>query len=88
MWTDREREIAKQLNNKEVKEFLEKVFVKLETQNNEELRKNIVALSDAEYGQLMKVIYLTKKENKAKLQLLTQIATQNKELKHGKVAPR
>lgn len=88
MWTDRERELARQLENKEMKEFLEKIFVKLETQNGETLKKNIVALPDAEYGQLMKVLWLTKKENKAKLQLISQIAATPKEKKPGVVAPK
>lgn len=89
MWTDRERELAKQLNNPEMKDFLEKIFVKLETQNGEKLKNNLFTLPDNQYGQIMKVLHLTKQENKAKLQLLAQIATTpKKETKPGAVAPK
>lgn len=87
-WTEREKEIAKQLTQPEVKEFLEKILLRIDTQNGEELKKNIVALDDAQYGQLMKVLYLVKKENRAKLHLITRIATSKKEGDRGVVAPK
>lgn len=89
MWTEREIEIAKQLIEPETKAFLEKVFTKINTSNGEILEQNIVALDDAEYGRLMKVCYLARKENKAKIDLITKIArTKQGEQKTSAIAPR
>lgn len=85
-WSEQEIAIAKQLTEPQVLRFLIKVLTEIHTSNGEILEKNIVALDDAEYGRLMKVNFLSRKENKAKIGLIQKIAkmTPNKE----KEAPR
>jgi hypothetical protein len=73
-WTEREIAIAKQLSEKETRDFLRKVFVDLHTENGEVLKKNIAALDDAQYGRLMKVLYMTRLECKEKINLIARIA--------------
>lgn len=88
-WTEREIAIAKSLSEKETQDFLTKVFVTLHTENGEVLKKNIVALDDAEYGRLMKVLYMTKLECKEKINLIARIAKmEKKEVNGGTIAPR
>jgi len=77
-WTEREITIAKVLSEKETQDFLRKVFVDIHTQKGEVLKMNIAALDDAEYGRLMKVLYMTKEENKEKINLIAKIAKMNK----------
>lgn len=84
-WTDREIVIAKQLSDPEVMEFLRKVFVDIHTQKGEVLEMNVAALDDAEYGRLMKVLYMTREENKAKLNLIKIISNKKQS---GEVEPR
>ena len=74
MWTEQEIKLAKELTTPEILSFLQKVFVDIHTSNGDVLEKNIVALDDSEYGRLMKVLYLTRKENTAKINLLKKIA--------------
>lgn len=89
MWTERDIKIAQSLQDKDTQELLKKVFVDLQTYNGEEIKKNIVALDDAEYGRMMKVVYLTKKECEAKLNLLNKIAkTKKADEKKTPIAPR
>lgn len=76
-WSEREISIAKMLQEPDTQAFLRKVFTQLVTQNGEELKKNVVALDDAEYGRLMKVHYLSTVENKAKLNLITKVSKMN-----------
>jgi hypothetical protein len=73
-WTEREIAIAKQLSEKDTQDFLRKVFVELHTQNGETLKMNVAALDDAEYGRLMKVLYMTRLENKEKINLIARIS--------------
>jgi len=87
-WTEQERKLARELIQPGMKEFIHKVFVEIKTQNGEELKKNIVALDNARYGEIMKVLYLTEKENKAKLQLINAIARKPKEGKQAPAAPK
>jgi len=89
-WTEREIGIAKQLSDKDVFAFMKKIFVDLHTNNGEELKKNVVALDDAEYGRLMKVYYLSQRENSAKLSLIQKIAKEQikKDGKQKNLAPR
>jgi hypothetical protein len=88
-WTEQEKKIAKELTQPETMKFLEKVFVQLKTSNGEELKKNIVALNNAQYGELMKVLYLVEKESKAKLNLIKKIASSPQAKKNmPTVAPR
>jgi biopolymer transport protein ExbD len=77
-WTEREITIAKVLSEKETQDFLRKVFVDIHTQKGEVLKMNIAALDDAEYGRLMKVLYMTKEENKEKINLIAKISKMNK----------
>lgn len=87
--TEREIAIAKQLIEPDTKKFLEKIFVTLKTSNGEVLEQNIAALDDAEYGRLMKVCYLARKENEAKLNLISKIAkTVKKNGEKSAIAPR
>ena len=89
MWSEREIAIAKQLQEVDTVAFLRKVFTELKTQNGEVLEQNIIALDDAEYGRLMKVYYLSRKENKAKLNLIAKVAKMNtSEKKTTTLAPR
>lgn len=89
-WTEREIAIAKSLTEKETQDFLRKVFVDLHTENGEVLKKNIAALDDAVYGRLMKVLYMTRLENKEKINLIARVAKMTKkEGEAGKtMAPR
>ena len=92
MWSEREIAIAKQLNEPNTKAFLTKVFVELATNKGEVLASNVVALDDAEYGRIMKVVYLAKEENKAKLNLIAKVSnmkpTVDGEKKVSALAPR
>ena len=88
MWTDKERQIAKALNNEDTLAFLERIFVELLDSNEEKLKGNIVGLDDAEYGQLMKVLYLSKLKNKNRLALIKSIAASKKETKVVATAPK
>lgn len=88
-WTEREIAIAKGLTEKETQDFLTKVFVTIHTENGEEFKKNIVALDDAEYGRLMKVLYLTRIENKSKINLIARIAKmEKKDVTGSAIAPK
>ena len=73
-WTEREIAIAKQLSEKDTQDFLRRVFVELHTENGEVLKRNVAALDDAEYGRLMKVLYMTRLENKEKINLIARIS--------------
>ena len=83
-WTEREIAIAKSLSEKETQDFLRKVFVDIHTENGEVLKKNIAALDDAQYGRLMKVLYMTRLECKAKINLIARIAKMGR----GDTAPK
>lgn len=88
MWSDREKAIAKELINDETLAFLKKVFVDISPSLSEKLDSNIVALDDAEYGRLMKVKYLSGKENTARLALIRTIALCDKEKPKVAIAPK
>jgi hypothetical protein len=77
-WTEREIAIAKTLSDKETQDFLWKVFVDIHTDKGEVLKGNIAALDDAQYGRLMKVLYMTKLENKEKINLIARIGKMSK----------
>lgn len=88
-WTEQEIIIAKQLVEPDTLAFLRKVFVDLQTQKGEVLKVNVAALDDAEYGRLMKVLYMTREENKDKINLLKMIAKKKPSDKPASsVAPR
>ena len=90
MWTEREIAIAKSLTEPDYQAFLRKIFTEIKTMDGlEVLEMNIVALSDDEYGKLMKIHYLAKEENKKKLGLIRQIAQKGEtEKKPVAIAPR
>lgn len=93
MWSQREISIAQQLQAPDVLAFLRKIFVDIATNKGEELAKNVVALDDAEYGRIMKVVFLAKEENKAKLNLIAKVAhtkptVEGEEKKVAALAPR
>lgn len=73
-YTEREIIIAKQLSEPETLAFLKKIFVELHTDKGEVLKGNIAALDDAQYGRLMKVLYMTRLENKEKINLVQRIS--------------
>ena len=76
-WSEREITIAKQLTEPDTMAFLRKVFTEIHTDKGEILSKNIVALDDAEYGRLMKVLFISREENKAKLNLIVKVSKTN-----------
>ena len=69
-FSEHEQSIMRVLAEEETFALLTKIFVDMPTANLAELDKNIVALSDAEYGQLMKVKYLREKDNKSRLEFI------------------
>lgn len=89
MWTDQEQAIAKTLVEPETLALIEKVFITVSPSLNEALEKNIVALDDAEYGRLMKIKYLSGKENEYRINLLKKLARPTSEGKDKTaIAPR
>lgn len=88
MWTEREIAIAKQLSEKETQAFLTKVFVEMHTEKGEILKANVSALDDAEYGRLMKVLYMTRAENKEKINLIARVARTNPDTQKSAIAPK
>lgn len=88
MWTERDITVAKTLVDPETLAFLRKVFIETHTSNGDVLEKNIVALDNERYGELMKVLHLTKQESKAKIDLIQKIAKTKPEGKAPTKAPR
>lgn len=86
-FTEHEISIMKGLSDPETLALLRKIFVDMPTANLAELDKNIVALPDAEYGQLMKVKYLREKDNKSRIEFI-QKTTRIKNTKTPTNAPR
>ena len=87
MWTERDRAIAKALSDPETLAFLEKVFT-LATQRQIDLKNKYDTLDDKQFGQLMKVIELSKKENVYRLELIKQIAKDVKQTERKPPAPK
>ena len=69
-FTEHEIGVMKSLANEETLALLKKIFVDMPSANLAELDKNIVALPDAQYGQLMKVKFLTQKDNKSRIEFI------------------
>lgn len=88
MWSEKDIKIARELNNEDTLDLLERIFVQTSTQKEVELRDKYKDITDAEYGQLMKVLHLSRLENKARLALLQNIAKKGKESKPTATAPR
>lgn len=62
----------KTLVDEEYLQLITKIFVEMPSANEKELDKNIVALNNEEYGQLMKVKYLREKDNISRIDLIKQ----------------
>ena len=88
MYTEQERLIAKSLTEPDTFAFLTKVFTsEVYDKAGNEVRKNVVALDDAEYGRLMKVVYLAKEDSKNRLNAIKVIA-RDQSVKPVAIAPR
>lgn len=89
-WTERDIAIAKQLVEPATLAFIRKIFCDIKTNNGEVIEDSkVTELDDAEYGRLMKVVVLSRKENKAKINLIQKIAKSKKEEKTTKpLAPK
>ena len=72
-FTEHEISVLKGIADEETLALLTKVFIEMPSANLAELDKNIVALPDAEYGQLMKVKYLTQRDNKSRIDFIKKI---------------
>ena len=88
MWTEQDIRVARSFDNDQ-KRLLRKIAV-IETRNDEELQKNIVALTDEQFGQLMKVMVLKRKEILALVDGIERIAKTKleKEKTKNPIAPR
>ena len=87
-FTEHEQSIMKVLAEAETFALLTKIFVDMPTANLAELDKNIVALSDAQYGQLMKVKYLREKDNKSRLEFIIKATKTRTTNSSGAIAPK
>jgi hypothetical protein len=87
-FTEHEISVLKGLADEETLALLAKVFVDMPSANFAGLDKNIVALPDAEYGQLMKVKYLTRKDNESRIDFIKSITKEKREGKAGVIAPK
>jgi len=87
-FTEHEVSVMKVLAEVETFALLTKIFVDMPTANLAELDKNIVALSDAEYGQLMKVKYLREKDNKSRLEFIIKATKTRNTTSTGAIAPK
>jgi len=87
-FSEHEQSIMRVLAEEETFALLTKIFVDMPTANLAELDKNIVALSDAEYGQLMKVKYLREKDNKSRLEFIIKTTKTRTTNNSGAIAPK
>ena len=87
-FTEHEQSIMRVLAEEETFALLTKIFVDMPTANLAELDKNIVALSDAEYGQLMKVKYLREKDTKSRLEFIVKATKTRTTNGVGAIAPK
>ena len=87
-FTEHEISVLRGIADEETLALLTKVFVDMPSANLAELDKNIVALPDAEYGQLMKVKYLTQKDNKSRIDFIKKITKEKRERNAGVIAPK
>lgn len=81
-FTEHEVSVLKGLADEETLALLKKVFIDMPSANLAALDKNIVALPDAEYGQLMKVKHLREKDNASRIDFIKKI-TKEKTTKKG-----
>lgn len=87
-FSEHEVSVMKGLSDPETIALLEKIFITMPTANLAELDKNIVALTDAEYGQLMKVKYLREKDNKSRIEFIKKSTREKTERKGNTIALR
>jgi len=87
-FSEHEQSIMRVLAEEETFALLTKIFVDMPTANLAELDKNIVALTDAEYGQLMKVKYLREKDNKSRLEFIIKTTKTRTTTNSGAIAPK
>ena len=87
-FSEHEQSIMRVLAEEETFALLTKIFVDMPTANLAELDKNIVALSDAEYGQLMKVKYLREKDNRSRLEFIIKTTKTRTTNNSGAIAPK
>lgn len=87
-FTEHEISVMKGLSDPETLALLEKIFVDMPTANLASLDKNIVALADAEYGQLMKVKYLREQDNRSRLEFIKKTTKERKEVANAPRAPK
>lgn len=78
----------KTLADEETLALIQKIFIDMPSANFVELTKNIVALDNAQYGELMKVMYLTKKDNQSRINFIKTQTKQKAERKAGTMAPK
>jgi hypothetical protein len=75
MWTEQEKLIAKTLCEPDVYALLTKLFTHPNFDISEqEVSKNVVALDNEKYGELMKVAYMVKQDNLNRLKVLKTIS--------------
>ena len=87
-FSEHEQSLMRVLAEEETLALLKKIFVDMPTANLSELDKNIVALSDAKYGQLMKVKYLREKDNKSRLEFIIKATKTRTTNNSGAIAPK
>ncbi len=85
-FSEHEISVMKGLSDPETLALLTKIFVDMPTANLAELDKNIVALPDAEYGQLMKVKYLREKDNKSRIEFILKSTKEKTERRGSTIA--
>lgn len=88
MWTEQDIRVARSFD-KEQKRLLRKMAVQ-PTRNDEELQKNMVALDNERFGELMKVMVLKRQDVLALVDGIERIAKTklDKEKTKNPIAPR
>ena len=87
-FSEHEISVMKGLSDPETLALLTKIFIDMPSANLVELDKNIVALPDAEYGQLMKVKYLREKDNKSRIEFIQKVTKEKREKPAIPLAPK
>ncbi len=87
-FTEQEISTMKGLSDPETIALLKKIFIDMPSANFAELKKNIVALDNEKYGELMKIQYFTEKDNKSRIEFIVKATKQRDEKKTRPHAPR
>ena len=85
-FTEHEISVMKGLSDPETLALLKKIFIDMPSANYVELTKNIVALDDDAYGRLMKVKYLSEKDNKSRIEFIVKATKEKTERKGSTIA--